>query len=79
MNGKSDTGLTLNQLKFVFAGALVFFKLAPHNNISHWSWWWVLSPLWAFDLVLVVFLAFVFISAFLSKIIETIMRPPRNP
>jgi len=70
-----DTGLTINQLKFFFVGVLVFFKLAPENNIKHWSWFWVTTPLWIFDVALLVFLALLFIGTFIIRAINQAIAP----
>jgi len=39
------SGLTLLQLIFIT------LKLC---NIIHWSWWWVLSPMWGMALLIVI-------------------------
>lgn len=41
MNGTSETGTW-----FCSALALIFITLKLTGHID-WSWWWVLSPLWA--------------------------------
>ena len=54
-----------------FTGALtILFIGLKLGNVIHWSWWWVLSPIWiSLSIVLFILLivAIVFLIAELSK------------
>lgn len=52
----SDKGSKIGNIGIVglLTVAFVVMKLAEVGAVVHWSWWWVLSPLWiAFVLIVV--------------------------
>jgi hypothetical protein len=54
--------MSKSRVTFPWAGLLtivfITLKLAEIGQVAHWSWWWVLSPVWI-TLGLWVFLAVV--------------------
>jgi len=54
--------MSKSRVTFPWAGLLTIFfitlKMAEIGPVAHWSWWWVLSPVWI-TLGLWVFLAVV--------------------
>ncbi len=47
-------------LTILFVG----LKLTGH---IHWSWWWVLSPVWISAILLVAFIAVVFVALYFAS------------
>lgn len=63
-SSKSSGGLS-------FTGALtILFIGLKLGNVIHWSWWWVLSPIWislSIALFILLIVAIVFLISELSK------------
>jgi len=60
MAGRSSRGVSLPAVAVLAAGALAGLKLT--RTIS-WSWWWVLSPLWAVVALVLLILAGILATA----------------
>lgn len=69
-----DTGLSLFQMKLFFVVTLIFFKLAPENGISDWSWWWVIAPLWIYDAVIIIGVILLFCIGAIADTVKYIVK-----
>lgn len=56
-----------------FCGLLtVVFIALKLTNVIDWSWWWVLSPLWVWFVVILIVIIFISIWLVISSIIDII-------
>ena len=57
-----DTG----GMGFIGVLTMIFVVLKLTDNIT-WSWWWVLSPLWIYTLVIMLFATILIIITLINK------------
>jgi hypothetical protein len=51
-----------------FTGALtILFIGLKLGNVIHWSWWWVLSPIWISLLIVITFLIIFLLFAIIAE------------
>lgn len=63
---------------FTLVGVLfIGLKLAGVGAVADWSWWWVLSPLWAPLAGVLLVIGVIFLAAFIRGIAEEIGRSRR--
>lgn len=63
---------------FTLVGALfIAFKLAGIGAVADWSWWWVLSPLWAPLAGVLLVIGVIFLAAFVRGIADEVGRARR--
>lgn len=64
----SNSSATTGGISFTGALALVFIvmKLMGWGAVATWSWWWVLSPLWLPIVIVLGFMAIVFLFVLLA-------------
>lgn len=52
----------------VFGVCLVVFVILKLTNLITWSWWWVLSPIWIYVLLVIVsFIILILIELYENK------------
>jgi hypothetical protein len=65
----SSSSTSSSGLSFTGALTILFIGLKL-GNVIHWSWWWVLSPIWislSLALFILLIIAMVFLISELSK------------
>jgi hypothetical protein len=70
----SNSSAKTGGISFTGALALVFIvmKLMGWGAVATWSWWWVLSPLWLPIVIVLGFMAIVFLFVALAAGISVI-------
>lgn len=74
----TNPNLTYRQVLLLFAGTLLFFRFAPQEPLTEWPIWWLLGPLYMFDIALLVIAGVIWVAAFISNLIANLIEGVSN-